>query len=113
MLKGFTAELMEAVRAARSTARHAQRDLTLDDLRERIVGAGDEDPDYLTRVALHEAAHAVASVVIPVGTLARVQLRPHGGSGGHTRIEDAGKDLETLADVLLRARSLCSASSAQ
>jgi cell division protease FtsH len=114
MMEGFTAaELMETVRAARRTARHAQRDLTLDDLRWRIVGAGDEDPDYLRRVAIHEATHAVASVVIPVGLLTRVQLRSHGGAGGHTRIEQINQDIETLADVEDRVTSVLAAGVAE
>jgi cell division protease FtsH len=114
MAEGFTAaELMETVRAARRAARHAQRDLTLDDLRRRIVGAGDEDPDYLRRVAIHEATHAVASVVIPVGLLVRVQLRSHGDSGGHTRIEHTNKDIETLADVEDRVTSILAAGVAE
>jgi cell division protease FtsH len=114
MLEGLTAaELMETVRAARRTARHAQRDLTMDDLRQRIVGAGDEDPDYLKRVAIHEATHAVASIVIPVGSLVRVQIRSHGGSGGHTRIEQTKKDIETLADVEDRVTSILAAGVAE
>lgn len=114
MLEGFTAaELMEAVRAARRVARHAQRDLTLDDLRERIVGAGGEDPDYLRRVAIHEATHAVASIMIPVGLLVRVQLRSHAGSGGHTRIEQTKKDIETLADTEDRVTSILAAAVAE
>jgi len=114
MLEGFTAaELMETVRATRRAARHGQRDLTLDDLRDRIVGAGNEDPDYLKRVAIHEASHAVASIVIPVGLLVRVLLRSQGGSGGHTRIENAGKDLETLSDVEDRVTSILAAGVAE
>jgi cell division protease FtsH len=112
--EGFTAaELMEMVRAARRVARHGQRDLTLDDLRERIFGAGDEDADYLKRVAIHEATHAVASIVIPVGTLVRVQLRSQGSSGGHTRIEQTNKDIETLADVEDRVTSILAAGVAE
>jgi cell division protease FtsH len=114
MFEGSTAaELMEMVRAARRAARHAQRDLTLDDLRDRIVGTGDEDPDYLRRVAIHEATHAVASVVIPVGQLVRVQLRSHAGSGGHTRIEQTKKDIETLADTEDRVTSILAAAVAE
>jgi cell division protease FtsH len=114
MAEGFTAaELMEMVRAARRAARHAQRNLTQDDLRQRIVGAGDEDPDYLKRVAIHEATHAVASIVIPVGLLVRVQLRSQGSSGGHTRIEQTNKDIETLADVEDRVTSILAAGVAE
>jgi cell division protease FtsH len=114
MAEGFTAaELMEMVRAARRMARYAQRDLTLDDLRDRIVGTGDEDPDYLRRVAIHEATHAVASVVIPVGHLVRVQIRSHGSSGGHTRIEQTSQDIETLADVEDRVTSVLAAGVAE
>jgi hypothetical protein len=115
MLEGSTAaELMEMVRAARRAARQAQRDLTVDDLRERITGSDNESPDYLRRIAVHEAAHAVSSVVIPVGKLKRVQLRSQGRTGGHTLIEHGESvDLLTLVDVEDRVTSFLSAEVAE
>jgi hypothetical protein len=115
MLEGASAaELMETVRAARRVARHAQRDLTVEDLRGRIVGEGNESADYLGRVAVHEAAHAVSAVVLPVGTLKRVQLRSQGRAGGHTLIERGdAMDLATLADVEDRVTSILAAEVAE
>jgi cell division protease FtsH len=115
MMEGATAaEVMATVRAARRVARHARRDLTVDDLRGRITGPGNESPGYLRRVAVHEAAHAVSSVVLPVGTLKRVQLRSQGRAGGHTLIERGDNmDLATLANVEDRVTSILSAEVAE
>jgi cell division protease FtsH len=115
MMEGSTAaELMEMVRGARRVARHAQRDLKIDDLRGRITGGGEnESPDYLRRISVHEAAHAVSSVVIPVGTLMRVQLRLQGTAGGHTLIKHPDGDLETLASVEDRVTSILAAEVAE
>jgi SpoVK/Ycf46/Vps4 family AAA+-type ATPase len=115
MMAGSTAaELMEMVRSARRVARQAQRELTVDDLRERITGSGNESADYLRRVAVHEAAHAVSSVVIPVGVLKRVQIRSQGRAGGHTLVEQGDNmDLATLADVEDRVTSILSAEVAE
>jgi cell division protease FtsH len=115
MLEGSTAaELMELVRAARRVARQAQRELTVDDLRERVIGLGESlSPDRLRRIAVHEAAHAVSAVVIPVGTLLRVQLRAQGGSGGHTRIEHTEQDIDTLADIENRVTWILAAAVAE
>jgi cell division protease FtsH len=115
MLEGATAaEVMATVRGARRAARHAQRDLTVDDLRERIIGSGNELPEYLRRVAVHESAHAVISVVIPVGLLKRVQLRSQGRAGGHTLIgRGDNMDLATLADIEDRVTSILAAEVAE
>jgi cell division protease FtsH len=114
LMEGSTpAELMEIVRGARRAARYANRGLTIGDLRARVIGSGNEDAAYLRRVSIHEATHAVASIVIPVGSLVRVQIRSQGNSGGHTRIEQANKDIETLADVEDRVTSILAAAVAE
>jgi cell division protease FtsH len=106
VIAGSTAaEIMQIVRASKRVARQARRDLTTDDLRARILG-GSEAPQSLRRVSVHESAHAVAAVVLGVGTLRRVQLRSHDGSGGHTFIENAVPDLATLTDIENRAISI-------
>ena len=115
MLEGSTpAEIMEAVRAARRIARHAERDLTADDLRKRVIGAEDESPELLRRLAIHEAGHAVASIDIPVGTLKRVQIRSQENSGGHTLINhDENSDLLTLTEIEDRVTSILAAEVAE
>jgi hypothetical protein len=114
LAEGATAaELMEIVRTARRKARHAQRELNLGDLRIQIQGAGDEPADLLRRIAVHEAAHAVTAVAIPIGELSYVTLRSRGNSGGHTKVRYSDDDLSTLADIENRVTSILSAGVAE
>jgi cell division protease FtsH len=107
------AELMENVRGARRKARHAQRALTLDDLNVQIQGEQDDPPAVLRRVAVHEAAHAVTTVVLSVGELLHVTLQTRGTSGGHTKVRNSDADLLTLADIENRVISILSAGVAE
>jgi hypothetical protein len=114
LAEGLTAaEIMDAVRGARRIARHAGHDLALDDLRAQLIGATDEQPDFLRRIAVHEAAHAVTAVVIPIGVLVYVKLAARGRSAGHTKIAYQDDDLTVLADVEKRVVSILSASVAE
>jgi len=114
LAEGSTAaEIMDAVRGARRIARHAGHDLTLDDLRAQLIGAADEPPDFLRRIAVHEAAHAVTAVTIPIGKLTYVKLASRSGSAGHTRLEYFDDDLTVLADVENRVVSILAASVAE
>jgi cell division protease FtsH len=107
------AELMENVRGARRTARHAKRALTLDDLKAQIRGEQDDAPAVLRRVAVHEAAHAVTTVVLSIGELLYITLQSRGTSGGHTRVRSSDADLMTLSDVENRVISILSAGVAE
>ncbi len=114
LLEGSTAaEIMETVRGARRIARHANRDLTVDDLRRQYMGAADEPPLRLRRMAIHEAAHAVAAVAIGTGELQRVVLRADGVSGGRTIIDYPAHDLLTLAGAEDRVTAILSAGVAE
>jgi cell division protease FtsH len=114
LVEGSTAaELMEHVRGGRRRARHAQRALTLDDLKAQIQGDQNESPALLRRMAIHEAGHAVIAAAIPIGILRHVVLRSSGTSGGHTRVQHIDDDLITLADVENRVISILSASVAE
>jgi cell division protease FtsH len=107
------AELMEIVRSARRKARHAQRALTLDDLKAQIQGEQDVPPALLWRVAVHEAAHAVTTVALSIGELSYVTLQSRGTSGGHTKVRNNDADLLTLAEVENRVISILSAAVAE
>jgi cell division protease FtsH len=100
------AELMENVRGARRKARHAQRALTLDDLKTQIEGERDESPAVLRRIAVHESAHAVTTIALSVGELLYVTLQARGSSGGHTRVRTNDDDLMTLKDIENRVVSI-------
>lgn len=107
------AELMENVRGARRKARHAQRALTLDDLKAQIQGEQDDPPAVLRRIAVHEAAHAVTTVVSSIGELLYVTLQSRGTSGGHTKVRSSDADLMTLSDIENRVISILSAGVAE
>lgn len=110
MLEGSTAaEIMDAVRGARRLARHARRDFSLADLRRQAVGTEEEAPEYLRRLAVHEACHAVIAVALNVGTLQRVSLRAQGTSGGQAWVRYDDKDLPTLKDFDDRATMVLAA----
>jgi ATP-dependent Zn protease len=85
------AEIMHAVRLARRAARNAGRRLAVDDLRRAALPPEEISPAHLFRMSVHEAAHAVAALVIKPGTVRRVILRRSGASGGQT-VTDFGDD---------------------
>jgi ATP-dependent Zn protease len=96
LLDGSTgAEIMYAVRTARRSARHAGRPLAADDLARAILPLEDIPPERLFRMAVHEAAHAVVALALPVGTLKHVTLRTRGTSGGQTAIDFSDLALAT------------------
>lgn len=98
LVEGSTAaELMDLVRKARRAARAGNRPLRIDDLREVALGGvgGDAKPEFRMRSAVHEAAHAVASIVEKSGKLVFAMLSDTGSSGGKTRIE-YNEELPTL-----------------
>jgi cell division protease FtsH len=82
------AEIMMMVRDARRRARQEKRDLTIDDLRAIALPADVlmSEP-LLIRSCIHEAGHAVVSLVLSCGILKKVVVARKGDSGGHTRVE--------------------------
>jgi cell division protease FtsH len=96
-LEGATAaECMAVVRAARRAARRADRPLRLTDLATAAHGDDVRSPQVAWRIAVHEAAHAVTTVVTGEGGLVYVSIQGH---GGRTRIEGDRDDLPTLESV--------------
>jgi cell division protease FtsH len=112
LMDGSTgAEIMMAVRGARRIARYAGRRLERDDLLQAIAPVEHIAPDALKRASVHEAAHAVASLVVRSGILKRCTVGTAAASFGHTLIQmDQGDELtrdsiERRAVVLLCGRA--------
>jgi cell division protease FtsH len=104
LMDGSTgAEIMMAVRGARRIARYAGRALELDDLLRAIAPVDDIAPAALNRICIHEAAHAVASLVVLSGVLKRCIVGSTAGSAGRTLIQRDTDDLLTRDSVERRA----------
>lgn len=110
-LEGSTpADCMAVVRAARRTARRAGRPLRLTDLATAAHGDDDRSPQVAWRIAVHEAAHAVATVVTGDSALVYVSIQ---GDGGRTRIDGDRDDLPTREPIERTAVSLLAAGAAR
>jgi len=111
-LGATAATAMEWVRRARRTARIAKRKMVLDDL-ARVIAPPDHRPLEARRLAgFHEAAHAVATVVLGAEELHSVSIVQNGQSGGHMRsgigaaLELRGRDhFEKIAVATLAGRA--------
>ena len=79
------ADVEKLVRVARRRARHLGRDLLLEDLfavlGERVEGLS---PEFLERIAIHEAGHATAAVVLIVSRNVNITLFHLGQVGAST-----------------------------
>lgn len=105
-LAGQTGADIEFIaRQARKRARHSQRDLIIDDLiaqiPEQLLLAG----EYLWRVCVHEAAHALVAAVLGVGKVISVEIfntLPRGGdfgtAGGNVLVEYPDTPFRTETD---------------
>jgi len=99
---GASAAAVDAmIRAGRSRARAAGRDLTIDDLVAHAPGDA-PDPVVDWRVAVHESGHALAATVLSVGRVTRVAIAGAGGLTERTRapsqalLADLERELETM-----------------
>jgi len=90
------AEIMQAVRCARRLARHANRELVLDDLRAAALPPLEISSEALWRICVHEAGHVVASFAIPHGTVIRCVIGIKGGLGARTIVDYRSDDLPTV-----------------
>ncbi|MFK4536379.1 ATP-dependent Zn protease [Bradyrhizobium ottawaense] len=110
-LEGATAaECMAVVRAAKRAARHAGRPMMLADLAAAAHGDDLRPPQVVWRTAVHEAAHAVATIVTGEGGLVYVSIQGH---GGRTKIEGDVDDLPTLESIERTAVCLLAAGAAE
>jgi cell division protease FtsH len=57
------ADIERIVKDGRRVARHAERSLTVADLRVAITGDDDVPPELLARMAVHEAGHTLVAVI--------------------------------------------------
>jgi cell division protease FtsH len=104
LVEGSTgAEIMMAVRDARRIARYAGRKLERGDLLWAIAPVDDMAPGALKRASVHEAAHAVGSLVVPSGVLKRCIVGSAAASFGQTLIQMNKGDLLTRDSVERRA----------
>jgi cell division protease FtsH len=100
MLEGSTgAEIMHAVRAARRTARNAGHPLAIDDIKRAVLPVDDIPGPRLFRMSVHEAAHAVAALVLEIGGVRQVVLRTSGSAGGRTVIDFGDDPLKTRRGI--------------
>lgn len=74
-------------------------DLTVHDLERAALPIEAIPPARLFRMAVHEAAHAVATLVLEIGTVRQVVLRERAGTGGHTLVDYCDADLSTRAVI--------------
>lgn len=95
-MEGATgAKTVHVVRAARRLARRFGRAMTTADLRTALLPIEDFPLGQLFRMAVHEAAHAVVAIAIPVGIVKRVVLGIKGFSGGSTIVDFRHDDIAT------------------
>ena len=88
------------VRGARRRARDGDRPTTIDDLLAEIGGkSASRTPAFARRVALHEAAHAVYSVVKRPGTLVTVTVNGKGANAGGMLAGGALEGTATIAEI--------------
>ncbi|WP_281969129.1 AAA family ATPase [Roseovarius nanhaiticus] len=77
---GTAADVDGALRQARSVARHHGRDMTVEDLLHALGSeAGEKNPAWERRVALHECGHAIVGTCLGIGRITRVVLTRDGG----------------------------------
>lgn len=104
LMEGSTgAEIMMIVRDARRIARYAGRKLKSDDLLQSIVPVQHIEPNMLNRICIHEAAHAVAAIVVPSGMLKRCTVENSAAAAGRTQIITDADDLLTRDSIERRA----------
>ena len=97
------ADAAKLIRGARRRARTERRDLTTADLlAELLEGRPQRDAEFLQRLAVHEAGHAVARVLRMPGTLEEVSIFGIPGAHGYNVSEhsDDGR-LSVIEDRLI------------
>ena len=94
------AQLMEATRAAMRKARRSGRDVQESDLRRAILGEASIHPDFIRRVAIHEAGHAISAWMSPSLELLDVSIVGAGGLSGRveTLRRSSALTLETFEE---------------
>jgi len=93
--RGLTgADVERLVRDARQAARRETRPLAFADIHDILTSARPERPQPLRwRMAIHEAAHAVARLVLDLGRVTAISI--DGAAGGYTEAELPTMEAET------------------
>jgi cell division protease FtsH len=100
MLGGSTgADIMIVTRNARRIARQAGRAMIEDDLVEAILPPEIIPPAALRRMAVHEAAHAVVTLAMGVGSIAYCRVRSSASENGRTALSFKNDDYLTAMDI--------------
>lgn len=114
LIEGQTgAEIMMTARNARRIARYEGRALRRDDLVQAISPVGEIAETMLTRICIHEAGHAVASLAVPYGTLKRCSAGSGGAVAGLTLIQKEEDDMPTRDSIERRSIALLCGRSAE
>lgn len=88
------ADIARLVREARQKARRGNRPVTFDDIYDILAAARQERPQPLRwRMAIHEAGHSVARLVLNLGRVTAVSI--DGPTGGYTAGETPTMEAET------------------
>lgn len=92
------ATVMGWARAAKRSARIAQRAVNSGDIEIQIVGRDDRGSSELTRAAIHEAGHLVAALAHPNLKVSGATIAAINGSGGRVDFERRSS-LPSFADI--------------
>ena len=104
------ARAVDWVRAARRIARLAKRPMVLGDLVSLIAPPDERHPDLIWRTAVHESGHAVAAMLLAVGTVEGISIVQSASIGGYTLVANDGHfatrhELENLVVQVLSGRA--------
>ncbi|TWB12965.1 ATP-dependent Zn protease [Nitrospirillum amazonense] len=110
-LGGTGADCEQWVRGARRRARRANRPLTPEDLLSQVPRLPAWSSDFVRRLSIHEAGHAVAAALESPGTLMGASIRPGGAMAGGVLTRNAGHG--TASDVLARIRAMLAGRAAE
>lgn len=98
------ADIERLVREARQSARRERRGVTWSDLDGRLSVSKPPRPEALRwRMALHEAGHAVARLVLKLGTITLISIDGPGGGGMvlSEQQEEVVETEETITSLLI------------
>jgi ATP-dependent Zn protease len=108
------AVIMEAVRAARRTARRAARPMILQDLESKVFIPERRSEADLVRISVHEAGHALMGAISLGTDLKSVSIEQvEASSGGHTQFHYGEDLIETRERSIARVRVLLAGRAAE
>ena len=95
------AQVVQWVRDARRTARHAGRELQVSDLVAAIRGPSSSlPPVVMRRIAIHESGHAVVGLALGVAPSATISIGLRGQTGGYVNLERTPDYVDTRQSAL-------------